>query len=294
MNKHIEILNEISGISPLVAGIDRINVFTVPDGYFETLCDTILICLKEESSPVIIAGMFKGDEIPVDYFNTLAEAVMAKIKAQKEITAAEELNQISAVVAGLNKKNPFQLPCQYFEQLPASILSQTDSDEIPALLTNVRSMQPFELPKGYFENLPTAILNKAQVKQVSKVISLPKRSIFVRYAAAAVITGVLAFSVFKYANKPTDISNTPSTAAQLEPSIVKGKNMDNEKFDETLNNLSEEDIAQYLETNGSDADIAVLTSNVEENDLPKQEDYLLDNTTLDNFLQEIDSKKLEN
>jgi hypothetical protein len=293
MNKRIEISDELKAISPLVAGIDYTNVFTVPDGYFETISNTVLICLKEEIAPVNIAGTIHGNDIPTEYFTTLSDNIIAKIKAQKELSAADELKGISSAVAGIGKTNPFELPDQYFEQLPLSILSQTDREELPAVLRDIQSAQPFEVPKGYFEYLAAAILNKAQQEKDTKVVRMQKRTIFIRYAAAAVITGALALGVFKYANKPVEIINSTATA-HLEPSIEKGKNMDDKKFDETLNNLSEEDIAQYLEKNGSDADIAILTSSVDENDLPRQEDYLLDNTTLDNFLQEINTKHLEN
>ena len=70
--------------------------------------------------------------------------------------------------------------------------------------------------------------------------------------------------------------------------------MDDQKFDETLNNLSEEDIANYLQKNGTDADLALLTSSIDERIVPTEEDYLLDDKTLEKFLQEIDTKELNN
>ena len=252
MNKRFEISEELKNISPLVAGISNANVFTVPDGYFETLSDTVLICLH----PINIVDNAHGNDIPVNYFNTLADTILAKIKAQEAITAADELKAISSVVAGINKTNLF------------------------------------EIPQEYFTNLPDAVLKTVNQQQHTKVISISSR--WIKYAAAAVIIGAVALGVFKYANKPAiDISGT-AVAAKLEPSIEKGKNMDDKKFDETLNNLSEEDIVKYLEKNGNDGDLAMLSYSVEENDLPKLEDYLLDNTTLDNFLQEIDNKSLKN
>jgi len=296
MNKRIEILNELKEISPLVAAIGDINVFTVPDGYFDTVSSTVLVCIKEDIASGNIADQphAPGNDIPVDYFNNLPDAVIAKIKAQEQRSAADELKEISSVVAGIIKTNPFELPEQYFEQLPSAILSQLDSDETPALLKPIRSVQIFEVPQGYFHHLPAAILNKAQQEQGARVVTMPKGTIFMRYAAAAVITGALALGVFKYAGTPVNNIDSTTATAQLEPTIEKGINMDDKNFDETLNNLSDEDIAQYLVKNNNYADLAVLTSNVEENILPNEEDYLLDNTTLDIFLQEIESKNLEN
>ena len=65
--------------------------------------------------------------------------------------------------------------------------------------------------------------------------------------------------------------------------------MDDKKFDETLNNLAEEEIIKYLEKNGSETDIATLTSNLDENSLPSQEEYFTDEKVLDNFLEDINS-----
>jgi hypothetical protein len=277
----------------LVAGIDNRNLFNVPDGYFESVIPTVLVCIHETVTPVNIVDSISNNDIPGDYFNLLSDDIMAKIKAQKELSSADELKEISFILAGINKTNPFQLPEKYFEELPSSILSETGIEKIPAVLNNLQFIQPFEVPQGYFENLPAAILNEAQQTQRAKVVSLKKPAVFIRYAAAAVITGALALGVFKYANQPAAIINNTPTA-QLEPFIEKGKNMDDKKFNETLNSLSQDDIAQYLEKNGSDADISVLITSVEESDLPNQEDYLLDNKTLDNFLQEIDTRNLKN
>ena len=292
MNKCIEISNELKEISSLIAGIDNSNVFNIPGGYFETLSDTVLICIKQESATTNIDKV-QEDTLPNNYFNSLASNIIAKIKAQEEVLVIDELKEISPVLAGINKTNLFELPGQYFDNFSSSVLSQTDNGYVPVFLQHVNTIQTFEVPHEYFDQLPAAILAKTKQAQSARVIFMPKRNIFIKYASAAVITGALALGVFKYFNNPLNTTGN-TTIVQLEPSIEKGKNMDDRKFNEALNNLTEEDIAQYLVNNGSDADIAGLTSNMEEIELPKQEDYLLDNTTLDNFLQQIDSKKFIN
>ena len=37
MKKAPEILNELMAISPLLAGLEKVNVFSVPEGYFDDL-----------------------------------------------------------------------------------------------------------------------------------------------------------------------------------------------------------------------------------------------------------------
>ena len=41
MEKSTEILNELMSISPALAAIERVNVFTVPEGYFIGLDEKI-------------------------------------------------------------------------------------------------------------------------------------------------------------------------------------------------------------------------------------------------------------
>jgi hypothetical protein len=263
MNQRIEILNELRSISPLLAGIGNANVFAVPGNYFEFVSDTVMACLHEENRLLNIDGTGK-DDVPEGYFNGLADAIIAKIKGEKDMPA-EELKEISALLSGIKKANVFEVPAQYFDQVTADILLQTDSEQISSVPDDVKKLQPFEVPEGYFTGFPAAVLSRVSTKAETRVVNISKRSMFIKYAAAAIITGALALGVARYINKPVVENNAILETAQLDPVIEKGKNMDDKKFNETLNNLSEEDIAQYLEKNGSDADIAVLISNVEEN-----------------------------
>ena len=41
-NKSTEILNELKAISPLLAAMEKVNVFEVPEGYFTDLDQKIL------------------------------------------------------------------------------------------------------------------------------------------------------------------------------------------------------------------------------------------------------------
>ena len=285
MNNSVDILNELKEVSPLLAGINKVNVFTVPQGYFETVAGTVTACLNEN----VTAVAWEQGEVPAGYFENLPAGILAKIKD----TVAGELQEISPLLAGIKKANPFEAPQQYFEQLPPVILSKVEADEMPVLLQQAKSLQPFEVPQEYFKNLGGIILNKVNQQAGAKVVTMPnRRNLLVKYAAAAMLTGAVALGVYKFTNNISPVTIiTPETASiKMEPGIEKGINMDDKKFVETLNNLKEEDIVQYLEKNGSDADIALLTSSVDENNLPNQQDYFLDDKTLDKFLETISSE----
>ena len=61
-----------------------------------------------------------------------------------------------------------------------------------------------------------------------------------------------------------------------------------------MNKLSNDDIVKYLEANGSDIQAAIVANSVDKNELPSQEDYLLDEQALDKYLNSIDLNELKN
>ena len=52
--------------------------------------------------------------------------------------------------------------------------------------------------------------------------------------------------------------------------------------------LSDEEIIKYLEKTGNDVDNEVLTTNIDDNALPTPNDYLMDEKTLDNYIDQTD------
>lgn len=288
MKKGDEILNELQSISPLIAAIGKVNVFSVPDGYFDNISDTVIMTLNEDFSVDSIPNFpTSTDDIPVGYFDNLSDSILDKIKKQ-------EAGELPAIFSTIKKDQLFQVPGNYFETLTNSILNKIKSipeeETLPAVLNNLKAVQPFIVPENYFSDLAENILNKIKQQSGAKVITMPKRFAIFKYAAAAVITGAVALGIYKYSNQPLVNSTDAVASVNLDPSIEKGRSMDDKKFNETLSNLSADDIVNYLQRNGNEADIAVLSSNVEATSLPNEEDYLLDEKTLDNFLKDLDTK----
>jgi hypothetical protein len=278
-----EILKELKGISSLVAGIKKVNVFTVPEGYFNSISDTVMLSIDENFS--IAETHLNKEDVPAGYFENLSASILDKIKKQ-------ETSELPEIFSTLKKETLFQVLANYFETLPDAILKKINTDQdysesLSEVLVNLKRVQPFTVPANYFSELPANILKKIQQPQEAKVVTMPGRFSVLKYAAAAVIIGGLALGVYKYSNQPK-VEETTNVA--MDPSIEKGKVMDDKKFTETLNNLSADEIVNYLQRNSSESDIAVLRSNVDDKSLPNEEDYLLDDKTLDNFLKEIESK----
>ena len=59
-----------------------------------------------------------------------------------------------------------------------------------------------------------------------------------------------------------------------------------EQINEGIAKLSNSDIIKYLEATGNDADTEDFASGVAEKELPSQEDYLLNEKTLDTYLNQ--------
>ncbi len=161
MTPGTDILQELEQISKAVAQINRKTPYTVPVGYFDTL-DTVIMARiaaggNEENSLLLVAGKEMPQDVPQGYFDTLSENILSKIKAQQEQTVAEELNELSPVLAGLNKTNLYAVPAGYFENLADNMIQQTTIE--------------------------------------TKVVSMFSRKVWIRFAAAAVVFTMIAFGI---------------------------------------------------------------------------------------------------
>jgi hypothetical protein len=295
MQTNNEILNELQSISPVVAALEKVNLFTVPQGYFDSISATVLACLHEGQG---IAGITKSGltpGVPEGYFDQLSGSILNKIRAAE--TAADEIWALSPILAAIQNKNVFEVPPGYFENLDHTVIdkiktatTQEELQNLSPLLLSLHHAKLFEVPTGYFTSLSDEILQKVQ-PQKAKVVSFWTRGAVIKYAAAAMLTGAMALGVYRYIDKPGEMVNE---VVALDASVEKGKSMNDQQFNEGLQNLTDSDIAKYLENNGDIADVAGLRNNIDGGSLPSQDDYLLDGATLENYLKEIDKTTLNN
>jgi len=294
MEINSDILNELKDISPVLGAMEKINVFTVPEGYFERLSQDILMPVKEENRVLQTVPSVAVKNVPQGYFDSLADAILNKIKAQDIATA--ELKEVSPVVAGISKQNIFTVPAGYFEQLSDEVvnnINRTVSAEeeltgLSPMLQSVKQVNVFTVPANYFETLPAQI-SLAVAPQPAKVISMRRRTTLtlVKYAVAAIFTGAMALGVYNYVS-PAKIAEDPTVA------IGKQIAKDN-RFDEELLKVTDDDIIKYLQVNGENIDAQSVAANVvNENELPSQEDYFTDDKALDKYLDNIDLNDLKN
>ena len=112
------ISNEIRDIAPTIANLGNHTPYALPAGYFDSLAANILGAIKRYSA-YKYSQVF---EVPSDYFESLATNILKKIhqENQPRLESNEvhnELLEIAPLLAGLDKKNVFSVPADYFENL---------------------------------------------------------------------------------------------------------------------------------------------------------------------------------
>ena len=245
MENSIDILNELKELSPTIAAMEKVNVFRVPQGYFEHLGADILMGIETENGITIASP---AGDVPTGYFDGLAGSILAKIKTQQAEDAATEIRALSPMLYSIQNENVFKVP------------------------------------QGYFEGLSETVLNT--VNPQVKVVSMKRRTTaFFKYAVAAAFTGVMALGVFKF---------TGNTNEKIELPAYVTDGLKVQDVDQELAKISDADIVKFLEANGTDVKTAMVAGSIDENELPSQEDYLLDEKALDKYLNTINIDNLKN
>ena len=246
MNNRDEIFMEIKSISASVAAIPFINVFTVEKTYFSTLPDIITSQINIGND----INSAKNCAVPEGYFETLAGNILNKIYAL-ENDATVELNEISPLIAGIENKETFTVPARYFDEI--TFLSKQN--------------------------------------QTAKTIAINKPRSFFKYAAAAMITGLLGLGIVNIFNNDNKAINITTTAQVTSGTNLSNSVIMNGSFDEALKSVPDIEIEEYLQQNGQDINAALVASSTDEVDkLPEVTDYLLDENVLENYLKKNNLK----
>jgi hypothetical protein len=252
MDESTEILNELKNISQLLAEMGKANVFKVPDNYFNELDKRVLTTVFLHQD-----GKNKDLQVPEGYFEGLSGKIISRIKNEEIESAEEEIKSISPV------------------------------------LFSLKNIEVLQAPLGYFENLGKGVMSKLEDKK-AKVISLSAGRKWWKYAAAAVIAGGItigSFQIYNNSNAP-DNNNQIITASADMPAYVRLSLKYNtpEQLNKGIASLSANEIADYLEKHGTIMDDELLTKGIDSTGLPAADDYLINDNTLENFLNTIDVK----
>ncbi|HSN61868.1 MAG TPA: hypothetical protein VLR49_13090 [Ferruginibacter sp.] len=288
MNERDNILNELKELSATVADIPKLNVFTIPAGYFDTLGGDILLRVYNEKRAVI--SPINDTSVPAGYFENLAETIMSRIKNETLTESVIETTAMSELVAGIGNKNIYNIPQGYFEHLSDNITQKINNQissnplaetyAISQLVAGIGNKNVYTVPQGYFEGLAKQLNIQTPV---AKVVSMNNRFPAIKYAMAAAVTGFMAFSMFIMLNK-NEIKPGAQTAAVMKDAkdIIKTNS-----FDKELNSIPDDAIVAFLESKGQNVEAALLAS-LDEKNLPDADEYLVNDNTLDEILNTLD------
>ncbi len=207
--------------------------------------DNILRELNELKSMLATVNPQNVYTVPVGYFDGLAVQVLNRIKALEAKNAAEEISYLSPSLNNISRQMPYAVPTGYFEGLTGKLMelvrekndSQTAKEELEILsplLSGLKKTMPYTVPQGYFESLA-----EKRNKPVARVVSITQHRWF-RYAAAAVVTGVVFLAGFLYFNSRNSFDPVEQPYAWVKKSIKKVDKADIDAFvklaDQELNN----------------------------------------------------------
>ena len=252
MQNNNDIWIELNEISPVLAGMEKLNLFTIPDGYFENLPGQMLTIALDREAGLPDQLLSKNTRtVPDGYFNNLADQILLRIKARQEENSIDKQRALS-----------------------------------PELF-RIKNINVFEVPAAYFHNLAEEVMNKIKPDRAKLVVIRSRQSSFIKYAAAAIFTGLMALGVFKLTNQ---------APGKLDATVLNGLQINkSHSFEEEFAKVSDEDIIKYLEANGENVDAQLVASKtLDENELPNQSDYMNDDKTLDNYLNNMNSENLKN
>lgn len=244
METSTDIYDELNNISSVLASIEKKNIFSVPEGYFEILSIKLLKHVNGGSAQLETIRL----SVPDGYFENLSSSVLSQIKSLNK-GASQELREMSPMLYSIQNENVF------------------------------------DVPNGYFKHLQDEILKKINTGPTAKIVEIKKRDSIWKYAAAAVVTGFIGLSALINFNssQPTFESTTVTSDGK---SAAEFKN--ESQLNAAIAMLPEEDIINYLEGTGNDIDNEVLSTSIDENELPSANDYLLNEQTLDIYLNQIE------
>ena len=88
------------------------------------------------------------------------------MQAKNDIS--DELRSLSALVAGIGRQIPYELPKGYFEDLPREVLNRIARLNQETFASNLPKSLTFSVPEGYFDNLASQVLGRIKAGSVSK------------------------------------------------------------------------------------------------------------------------------
>ena len=223
------------------------NPYKVPENYFNNLPEQILLLVKnEEASDVLKDKANNPYQVPSGYFEGLADQILSRVKAQDQLSAKEELESLSPLLGKLDKKVPFTTPAGYFDDLTGNVVAgmkaiefvNEELENLSPLMSSLKAENVYEVPVGYFDDLPISVLDKVKKNQPAKVVSISFKKRVMKYAAAAVVVGMIITAGLLFINR------NPSTSSGA---IVQNEEKIQQETQNNVKELSDDELVNFIE-----------------------------------------------
>jgi flagellar assembly factor FliW len=233
--------------------------------------NTIIDELKE-ITPFLIP--LQGKSIPysisTEYFSTLPENILNKLHSNSDPSC------------NFTTVNPYVFPADYFTTLPEIIIRKIrmeesksrvseETAEISPLLNTINKKPVFTVPEAYFDNIqPTlGLRSEKKIKPFTTVV----RTKFFNYAVAALVTGILVLGALLLKVKNSRESNTAEAVQNLSEqeiinflkttsptdnvvsSSTNSTNTPDNKIKSSVSAMSDKEIQQFLKENGEQVEM---------------------------------------
>jgi hypothetical protein len=234
MERSDEILTEIQEIAPLLGKSDPVrNPYTLPVGFFENFAEILMLRIHMDNA----GGLETGKKIT-------------------NISAAQEMTEISPLLAGLQHKTTYQVPEGYFESLNTMI---TDS----GMLYENASLTP--------EFAPVVQISSGKITDIyPELKDSGKNKVFnfsrvLKYSVAACLIALLGLTLFNLNRQSVtdpinglttvsdqdmanyldadDIHWTPGVSSS---SVTASVEFSDNDIHELFSNVSDDELEQYV------------------------------------------------
>jgi len=234
----------------LTAGVT--NPYTIPEGYFERFPEQILAIVKNDDSFELLKNKPANPyEVPDGYFENLAETILSRVKAQDSVSPKEELESLSPLLSKLDKAVPFTIPDEYFQHLSGNVMAgmkaidfvNEELENLSPVMDGLRNENVYEVPPNYFAEFPAIVLSRAKEQKPAKVVSMSFGKKVMRYAAAAIVIGIVITAAMLFMNRQS-ASVTSESIVQVEEKIQS-------ETQNKLKGISDDELLNFMENQAS-------------------------------------------
>lgn len=192
-----------------------------------------------------------------------------------------ELMEISTIVAGIPFYNVFKTQEGYFSECSNNIINRAHTS-IHGDLIQENMSTPYVVPDDYFSSLPYLITKKTSSSSFFKLLHLTNTSRKIAASILIFLSGLLSFYFF-YTNSNSSIQKEDTSAIFAEAKQI----IANNSFEQELAKVDAADIEEYLTSNGHDVNAALVASVENDEEIPNEEDLLMDDQAIDQLYKDL-------